>query len=346
MKKGIIMQIDDAFLTLLTPEGEFLRARKQEQPYVIGEEIYFFPVENQRSSRLFQSVRSYLTRPALITAIAMLVFGASIIPMYQNNKAYAYMSIGVNPSIELGINKKMQVINLTAYNNEGKKIISQLKNWKDQDVSNLAESILTKMKNDGYLKNNHQIIISTVRTDQNDSQADQKLQDNIKQIKTSVNAQNLQLTLYKGTEKDLQEAHKMGITTGQYQSTNHQNAEVKEEKQVENPSVNDTPSQKANTVPPGQIKKQMENSPTNKQQSDRVKNMIEHPALPSPNMHAPGQLKKNDIINQIDPFDEESSDHKQTKKPLKQPEKFMENDDKENQKELKHIDHQNNHKSK
>ena len=26
MKKGIVMEIDDAFLTLLTPEGEFLHA--------------------------------------------------------------------------------------------------------------------------------------------------------------------------------------------------------------------------------------------------------------------------------------------------------------------------------
>ena len=46
MKKGIVMEIDDAFLTLLTPEGEFLHARRQNQPYLIGEEIHFFPIAN------------------------------------------------------------------------------------------------------------------------------------------------------------------------------------------------------------------------------------------------------------------------------------------------------------
>jgi hypothetical protein len=42
MKQGIIMEIDDEFLTLMTPEGEFLHARRQNQPYAIGEEIHFF----------------------------------------------------------------------------------------------------------------------------------------------------------------------------------------------------------------------------------------------------------------------------------------------------------------
>jgi hypothetical protein len=42
MKKGIVMEIDESCLTLLTPEGEFLHARRQNQPYAIGEEIHFF----------------------------------------------------------------------------------------------------------------------------------------------------------------------------------------------------------------------------------------------------------------------------------------------------------------
>lgn len=38
------MEIHDGFLTLLTPDGEFLRARKLHNHYQIGQEIDFFPV--------------------------------------------------------------------------------------------------------------------------------------------------------------------------------------------------------------------------------------------------------------------------------------------------------------
>lgn len=42
MRKGVILEINDLYLTLLTPEGEFLRARKLQQDYQVGEEIHFF----------------------------------------------------------------------------------------------------------------------------------------------------------------------------------------------------------------------------------------------------------------------------------------------------------------
>lgn len=42
MKKGIIMEMDDSYLTLLTPDGEFCRAHKQDLPYTVGDEIHFF----------------------------------------------------------------------------------------------------------------------------------------------------------------------------------------------------------------------------------------------------------------------------------------------------------------
>ena len=44
MKKGIIMEVHKRFLTFLTPQGEFLRARNLKENYQIGQEIVFFPI--------------------------------------------------------------------------------------------------------------------------------------------------------------------------------------------------------------------------------------------------------------------------------------------------------------
>ncbi|MBK5445664.1 anti-sigma factor domain-containing protein [Peribacillus sp. TH24] len=43
MKKGVILSINKRFVTLLTPEGEFLKTKRQERTYEVGEEITFSP---------------------------------------------------------------------------------------------------------------------------------------------------------------------------------------------------------------------------------------------------------------------------------------------------------------
>ena len=52
MKSGIIMEINRRFLTVLTPNGEFLHVRRQDQLYQVGQEINFSSkeLEKKRSS--------------------------------------------------------------------------------------------------------------------------------------------------------------------------------------------------------------------------------------------------------------------------------------------------------
>ncbi len=125
MKKGIIMEMDDSYLTLLTPDGEFLRAHKQDIPYSVGEEIHFFPIMEQQRNKLIDTYIGFLKLKSVWMSMAvLLIFLGTVVPVYQSNRAYAYVSIDVNPSIELGLNKDMKVVELTGYNEEGKKIVA------------------------------------------------------------------------------------------------------------------------------------------------------------------------------------------------------------------------------
>ncbi|MED1469765.1 anti-sigma factor domain-containing protein [Bacillus salipaludis] len=264
MKKGIVMEIDDAFLLLLTPEGEFLRARKRNQPYEIGEEIHFFPIENNdlRASQSRRSVKNlFKLKPVWAGLMVLLLILASFIPAYQDNKAYAYMSIDVNPSIELGVNKKMQVVELTGFNEAGKEIITNIPNWQKKDVSDLTQNLLSEMKKEGYLNNRKQVIISTVRTEQAEKPVEDKLKENIEEIKESVNKQNLEATVLSGSEKERKEARQLGLTTGKYKENKIQSLQSAD--QTETKWINGkSKSQKAvpapsaqPALPPGQQKK-------------------------------------------------------------------------------------------
>ncbi|UOK59269.1 anti-sigma factor domain-containing protein [Bacillus sp. OVS6] len=47
MKKGIVVDRNDDYVTLLTPDGQFLKANKQKRSYELGEEITFFNFQIQ-----------------------------------------------------------------------------------------------------------------------------------------------------------------------------------------------------------------------------------------------------------------------------------------------------------
>jgi len=273
MKKGIVMEMDDGFLTLLTPEGEFLKARRQEKPYNLGEEIYFFPINQTNTSKISIIMNRLLKAKVSWIAVAVvLLISGTLIPMSQNDKAYAYMSIDVNPSVELGVNKKMQVVELTGYNKDGKRVISQLSNWKGKEISDVTESILAAIKKDGYLTEHKQIIISTVRTDKHNKAVEQKLTNNIEEIKSSIQSKDVKVTVLKGTIKDLKAAHKLGVTTGKYQTENSQKKttikKMNQNEQKDQKLKKTPPISPQNTFSPGLVKKQAE--PTNGKTTSQI----------------------------------------------------------------------------
>ena len=299
MKKGIIMEMNDAFLTLLTPEGEFLRARRQNEQCMIGEEIHFFPIESHNTSNSISLKRRFKVKPAWAISViaALLIFLGSFIPMYQDNKAYAYMSIDANPSVELGVNKKMQVVELTGYNKEGKKVVSSINDWKKKDISKITQAILSEIKKEGLINKTEPVIISMVHTTKPIEQVEDRLKENIEEIKTTVDNQQLKITVYTGTEKEREKAQALGITTGKYHEKKMNTSNNKEKAGKPNRNLIDKNENMTKNVPtepvlpPGQLKKQSENSTIQNNASlNKPNTEMDGNGKPIP----PGQLKKMD----------------------------------------------------
>ncbi|WP_231688186.1 anti-sigma factor domain-containing protein [Bacillus sp. FJAT-18017] len=245
--------MDETFVTLLTPEGEFLKARKQKRIYSIGEEISFNPEllglpEKKLSIKWLASMRRGIT----VAAAAVLLLASAMATNLDDNKVYAYMSIDVKPSIELGVNDKMEVIKLTAYNREGKEITSGLIDWEEKDAAKVGKEILAAIDSAGYFSDSNEVIISSVNTEEKETKAEKKLKATINEISKKAKQDSHQVKVIKATEKDLKQAWKHGQTTGIYKN----NAE----KEAEPASQGETKlKQPAPVVPaaiPGQDKKE------------------------------------------------------------------------------------------
>jgi hypothetical protein len=317
MKKGIIMEVNDSLLTLLTPDGQFLQARKQDHPYVLGEEILFTPISKKKSALVNRFIG---VKQLSIAAAALFLFLGSLIPVYQSNKAYAYMSIDVNPSIELGINKQMEVVKLTAFNPDGEKIISHIGVWKKKGVTDIAQMVLKEIKKEGYLNEKHSMVISTVRTENREEKTEEQLTKNMGEIKEMAKENNLQVTVINGTEKEMEKAHQLGITTGKYKEakiqsvkkkSNQQAVPIQEPENRENKVLNDSSIEPQKQVEPESVTPNVPSE--NRSDSDKGQSAVIENHTP------PGQLKKVEVMpkEQKNQFKAESKNaNKEEKKSL------------------------------
>ena len=112
MKKGVVLSVNKFSITLLTPDGEFDKSRRLNRNYEIGEEIYYKPVENPLKSFLNFSGNKTAVISAVVTCIMLF---SIMIPQFSTQVS-AYMTIDVNPSIELGLDDELKVVELRGIN--------------------------------------------------------------------------------------------------------------------------------------------------------------------------------------------------------------------------------------
>ncbi len=216
MKKGIVLEVHDEHVTILTPEGEFLKSRKQKGQVALGEEIVFFPLhraETVKKGRIASALRG---KWAIISVMTALILAFSLYPKYASNQVYAYVSVDVNPSIELSINKDMKVISIDAYNKEGEDILKQLNNWEKQDITSVSSQIFDIFRQKGFLTENSEVLIASVLTNETNSGWKTLMQNKITTISEKVEEDKVSITTLETTIQERSDALKEGISPGKY----------------------------------------------------------------------------------------------------------------------------------
>lgn len=265
MRKGVILEINDLYLTLLTPEGEFLQARKLQQDYQLGEEIDFFPEMAAAKGKSFNLsfMNSFKARTIALASALMLVM-AGLLPVYKSGQVYAYMSIDVNPSVEMAVSEELKVLRIKGYNPEGKEIIKEIADWKKKDAAVVAEMILEKIEEKGFFKEKNDVVIATVHNGKVKETVDRKLDQKVSEIKKATQEENLELKVIEATSEERDDARKKGLTPGVYKEKLNEKAESpakpsKEKKEAKPEPAKQTPlePQPGKKETPGQDKKQM-----------------------------------------------------------------------------------------
>ncbi|WP_033716215.1 anti-sigma factor domain-containing protein [Bacillus mycoides] len=208
MNKGIVMDIKKHNVVVLTPNGEFITFKRKVHSYMIGEEISFNEQE-QRAPRF--SVPSFLKPASLLVTCFLCV----LLFFYNQpeEKVFAYVSVDINPSLEVSVTKDLRVIDLRACNDDGRRILKEMKGWENKHLQDVIRTIIKQSQGDKYLTNDKQVMLTAVTKDKS---LEPQLEKVMQELKKEYEIKHITVEYQSSTMQMREDAKKAGVGTGVY----------------------------------------------------------------------------------------------------------------------------------
>jgi len=134
MQKGILLEVEGRTGIVLTPSGEFRRVRLPAGELAVGDEI---PV-SETESRIRDRASGWVTAAAAVLL-------ALLVGYWQWNltRPAALVMIDINPSVQLTVNGRSQVIQAEGLNEDGREVLAEVV-WRRQPVEDVAAAIAAR----------------------------------------------------------------------------------------------------------------------------------------------------------------------------------------------------------
>lgn len=147
-----------------------------------------------------------IIRYALVAVCLLLLLGTGSYSVYR--KPVSYISIDVNPSIELGINCFDKVVSAEAYNEDGQSILQHV-SVKNISYIQAINRLLADESDQLYLRDDS-LLVFTVISDQSHSI--------MEEIRTNEFAQTYETLMYTSDTSCMEEAHSHEMSFGIYRA--------------------------------------------------------------------------------------------------------------------------------
>lgn len=144
-ERGVVLEIKGGKVIVLTPEGEFRQLRPVGPLPSVGEEIMLAPAK--------PSAPAWRKIAAMVAAIGLLVLGMPWVRAFLpgTQEPAFYISVDINPSVELTVNNRERVIEARALNNEGEAMLAGL-NLKGQVAEAAIGALAREAVKQGYYR--------------------------------------------------------------------------------------------------------------------------------------------------------------------------------------------------
>lgn len=172
--------------------------------------------EGSQKPTVLQRLRAQLsvsgmTRAAALAAsvCCLVIFaGAGGYTVYR--KPVSYISIDVNPSLELGLNYFRRVVDVRAFNEEADEIVEAV-NVKGKYYTDAVDTLVSDSKLSEYLEGDYALTFTVVgKADDND-----EVSENLEKC---VNRSCHRAEYFSAGKEEAEEAHQIGMSAGKYRA--------------------------------------------------------------------------------------------------------------------------------
>ncbi|TCS79403.1 anti-sigma factor domain-containing protein [Tepidibacillus fermentans] len=215
-KSGIVMEIlANGKAIVLTKDGEFLSVVPHTR-VEIGEETTFTLPREKRFLSL--SKRNMRWIRSIAAVFLLLLVGAPGFWNSLSEEVAAYVSLDINPSIDLSVSQSGKVLEVKALNADGQSIIQTIgESIKKRPIDEATAMIFAEAHRQGYLQPKGEVLISVTNIGENQV-SEQEMKNRIKQsmAKQENEIKDVSIITLATSTKIREEAQKNGLSTGKY----------------------------------------------------------------------------------------------------------------------------------
>lgn len=219
MNKGIIMEIKRDYAIALNDSGvmEKILSKKDMK---VGQKIFYFEEDIVKTTNRTNMNNDFIKRFGAIAAIFLLVF--TFFQGITHENAYAVVSLDINPSIQIEVSSKKNIVSIEGMNEDGKEI--DFSNIIGSNINDGIEKIKKILIEKKYLDNNKEVLVAFALVKEKD---DDQYEESVKgAIQETFKTEDV--TYVKVANKDaIAEAKTKGVSLGRYEASLTANEEVK-----------------------------------------------------------------------------------------------------------------------
>ncbi|MDM5315407.1 anti-sigma factor domain-containing protein [Fictibacillus sp. b24] len=214
MNKAIIVEVSKRHLIVLAEGGEFKKVRNTGASYSVGQEV-MLPVTEEKSRSIFSGLINWKTGTAAALAIFLLFF--QILSPVSGPGVYAYVGMDMDPSLELKIDEDMKVLDIFAYNQQGKMVLERMNDWKNRDIEYVTDLIFDTCKELGYLQTKEEVLITTTLSEEIPADKEIEMKQRVNEVITkTAKKKSVEMTTIVMSSKEREESKKMKMSPGHY----------------------------------------------------------------------------------------------------------------------------------
>ena len=212
-KRGLVVKISDGYCIILTGKGTYERIPVPPQGARVGAEV----------SYSYQAFISPIFKPMALVASFLLLFVCySLFSQSSLPVAVAYVSLDINPSLELSVDKNLDVIDVKCFNSDAASLVQQ-ERLQGKNLYDALAVVITQAIAKNYIKTGQEnLIVSTVTpsgTSLSGAGAPPVDQQAVQQyLEKSINKGGLtgEVRMYSAAGEFRSEAENEGLSPGKY----------------------------------------------------------------------------------------------------------------------------------